>query len=146
MSMSINQTFFCFICTHLTAGEREVDQIKRNADVHEIHKRTIFHSVSALGLPKLIYDHESVFFSLLLTFLLKKKPVFDFYLSNFTLFSPLCRRIIWLGDLNYRLNLSYEKTRDLISKKEWSKLLEHDQVIITVVTVRIWISNMIFRK
>ncbi|ESQ28037.1 hypothetical protein EUTSA_v10018239mg [Eutrema salsugineum] len=94
VSMSINQTFFCFICTHLTAGEREVDQIKRNADVHEIHKRTIFHSVSALGLPKLILDHE---------------------------------RIIWLGDLNYRLNLSYEKTRDLIFKKEWSKLLEHDQ-------------------
>lgn len=62
VSMSINQTFFCFINTHLTAGEREVDQIKRNADVHEIHKRTVFHSVSALGLPKLIYDHESVFF------------------------------------------------------------------------------------
>ncbi|XP_006390752.2 type IV inositol polyphosphate 5-phosphatase 3 isoform X3 [Eutrema salsugineum] len=96
VSMSINQTFFCFICTHLTAGEREVDQIKRNADVHEIHKRTIFHSVSALGLPKLILDHE---------------------------------RIIWLGDLNYRLNLSYEKTRDLIFKKEWSKLLEHDQLV-----------------
>ncbi|CAN8239379.1 unnamed protein product [Cochlearia groenlandica] len=96
VSLSINQTFFCFICTHLTAGEREVDQIKRNADVHEIHKRTIFHSVSALGLPKLIYDHE---------------------------------RIIWLGDLNYRLSLSYEKTRDLISKKEWSQLLEHDQLI-----------------
>ncbi|KAH0938341.1 hypothetical protein HID58_005802 [Brassica napus] len=96
VSMSINQTFFCFICTHLTAGEREVDQIKRNSDVHEIHKRTVFHSVSALGLPKHIYDHE---------------------------------RIIWLGDLNYRLNLSYEKTRDLISKKEWSKLLEYDQLV-----------------
>ncbi|KAJ0241106.1 Type IV inositol polyphosphate 5-phosphatase 3 [Hirschfeldia incana] len=96
VSMSINQTFFCFICTHLTAGEREVDQIKRNADVHEIHKRTVFHSVSALGLPKLIYDHE---------------------------------RIIWLGDLNYRLNLSYEKARDLISKKEWSHLLEYDQLV-----------------
>ncbi|KAL0683156.1 hypothetical protein Bca4012_050004 [Brassica carinata] len=96
VSMSINQTFFCFICTHLTAGEREVDQIKRNADVHEIHKRTAFHSVSALGLPKHIYDHE---------------------------------RIIWLGDLNYRLNLSYEKTTDLISKKDWSKLLEYDQLV-----------------
>ncbi|KAL1212465.1 Type IV inositol polyphosphate 5-phosphatase 3 [Cardamine amara subsp. amara] len=96
VSMSINQTFFCFICTHLTAGEREVDQIKRNADVHEIHKRTVFQSVSALGLPKLIHDHE---------------------------------RIIWLGDLNYRLSLSYEKTRDFISKKEWSNLLEHDQLV-----------------
>ncbi|CAH8337430.1 unnamed protein product [Eruca vesicaria subsp. sativa] len=96
VSMSINQTFFCFICTHLSAGEREVDQVKRNADVHEIHKRTVFHSVSALGLPKLIYDHE---------------------------------RIIWLGDLNYRLNLSYEETTDLISKKDWSKLLEYDQLV-----------------
>lgn len=35
---------------------------------------------------------------------------------------------IWLGDLNYRLNLSYEKTRELISKKEWSKLFENDQL------------------
>lgn len=39
-----------------------------------------------------------------------------------------CRRIIWLGDLNYRINLSYEKTRELVSKKEWSKLAEKDQV------------------
>ncbi|CDY37949.1 BnaC02g20620D [Brassica napus] len=80
----------------VSVREREVDQIKRNADVHEIHKRTVFHSVSALGLPKHIYDHE---------------------------------RIIWLGDLNYRLNLSYEKTTDLISKKDWSKLLEYDQLV-----------------
>lgn len=39
-----------------------------------------------------------------------------------------CRRIIWLGDLNYRINLSYEKTRELISKKDWSQLAEKDQV------------------
>lgn len=80
VSMSINQTFFCFICTHLTAGEREVDQIKRNADVHEIHKRTVFHSVSALGLPKLIYDHESVFYLASANFV----TCFYFDLSNFT--------------------------------------------------------------
>ena len=84
VSMSIYQTFFCFICTHLTAGEREVDQIKRNADVHEIHKRTVFHSVSALGLPKHIYDHESVFFfslSLLLTFLHKFLKLYSVFTS-----------------------------------------------------------------
>ncbi|GJX98671.1 aspartate--tRNA ligase 2, cytoplasmic-like protein [Tanacetum coccineum] len=37
-------------------------------------------------------------------------------------------RIIWLGDLNYCHNLSYEKTCDLISKSDWSRLLECDQV------------------
>ncbi|THG18250.1 hypothetical protein TEA_017194 [Camellia sinensis var. sinensis] len=43
--------------------------------------------------------------------------------------SPNLRRIIWLGDLNYRINLSYEKTRQLISEKDWSKLVESDQLI-----------------
>ncbi|BFG40907.1 hypothetical protein CerSpe_271810 [Prunus speciosa] len=95
VSMSVYQTFFCFVCTHLTAGEKDADEIKRNADVHEIHRRTHFPSFSDTGLPRSIYDHE---------------------------------RIIWLGDLNYRLNLSYEKTRELISKKEWSKLFENDQL------------------
>lgn len=53
------------------------------------------------------------------------------YLQTFS--ETICfRRIIWLGDLNYRINLSYEHTRQLISKKNWRKLLEHDQVILTI--------------
>jgi type I inositol polyphosphate 5-phosphatase IP5P1/2 len=39
------------------------------------------------------------------------------------------RRIIWLGDLNYRVNLSYEKAHELISKQDWAGLFEEDQVI-----------------
>ncbi|GAV72292.1 Exo_endo_phos domain-containing protein [Cephalotus follicularis] len=96
VSMSIYQTFFCFICAHLTSGEKDGDELKRNADVHEIHRRTLFHSVSGIGLPKSIYDHE---------------------------------RIIWLGDLNYRINLSYEGARELISQKEWSQLVKKDQLV-----------------
>ncbi|KAI3672366.1 hypothetical protein L6452_38452 [Arctium lappa] len=95
VSMSIYQTHFCFICTHLTSGERDVDAVKRNADVNEIHRRTCFSSMSKAACPRSIRDHE---------------------------------RIIWLGDLNYRINLSYEETRDLISKNDWSKLLESDQL------------------
>ncbi|XP_017247563.1 type IV inositol polyphosphate 5-phosphatase 3 isoform X2 [Daucus carota subsp. sativus] len=96
VSMSIFQTLFCFICTHLTSGEKEAEAIKRNADVHEIHRRTHFNSFSNIRLPKTIHDHE---------------------------------RIIWLGDLNYRISLSYDTTRQLISKRDWSKLLECDQLI-----------------
>ncbi|XP_031251414.1 LOW QUALITY PROTEIN: type IV inositol polyphosphate 5-phosphatase 3 [Pistacia vera] len=96
VSMSIHQTLFCFICTHLTSGEKEGDEQKRNADVYEIHRRTRFYSQSEIGLPKSIFDHE---------------------------------KMIWLGDLNYRINLPYEKTRELISKKDWSKLMEKDQLI-----------------
>ncbi|GMI77096.1 hypothetical protein like AT1G71710 [Hibiscus trionum] len=96
VSMSIYQTLFCFICTHLTSGEKDGDELKRNADVHEILRRTHFHSLSAIGHPKSIHDHE---------------------------------RIIWLGDLNYRINLRYDEVRDLIYKKEWSKLIERDQLV-----------------
>ncbi|CAI8604303.1 unnamed protein product [Vicia faba] len=95
VSMSIYQTLFCFVCTHLTSGQKEADEIKRNADVREIHQRTHFYSLSDIGLPKSIFDHE---------------------------------RIIWFGDLNYRINLSYETTRELILKKQWSKLVEKDQL------------------
>ncbi|XP_073136836.1 type I inositol polyphosphate 5-phosphatase 1 isoform X1 [Henckelia pumila] len=95
VSMSIYQTFFCFVCSHLTSGEKEVDAVKRNADVQEIHRRTRFSSLSSVGFHKSIYDHE---------------------------------RVIWLGDLNYRINLSYYQTRKLISQKDWSKLIESDQL------------------
>lgn len=96
VSMSIYQTLFCFICTHLTSGEKDGDELKRNADVREIHRRTHFHSVSEIGLPRNILDHE---------------------------------KIIWLGDLNYRISMSYEQTRELIRNKEWSKLVEKDQLV-----------------
>ncbi|GAB4845186.1 Type I inositol 1,4,5-trisphosphate 5-phosphatase [Ancistrocladus abbreviatus] len=96
VSMSIYQTLFCFICTHLTSGEKDGDELKRNGDVHEIHRRTMFHPVSCLGLPKSILDHE---------------------------------KIIWLGDLNYRISLSYERTRELMLKNQWSKLIERDQLV-----------------
>ncbi|KAF5183511.1 Type i inositol polyphosphate 5-phosphatase protein [Thalictrum thalictroides] len=96
VSMSIYQTLFCFICTHLSSGEKDGDELRRNANVQEIHRRTQFRSFSGIGFPKNIHDHE---------------------------------RIVWLGDLNYRINLSYEKTRELISKKEWSKLSDKDQLV-----------------
>ncbi|KAE8666478.1 Type I inositol 1,4,5-trisphosphate 5-phosphatase CVP2 [Hibiscus syriacus] len=96
ISMSIYETLFCFICTHLTAGEKDGDELKRNADVHEILKRTHFLSFSSIGFPKVIHDHE---------------------------------RIIWFGDLNYRMKLPYDKARELISKEDWSELIKHDQFV-----------------
>ncbi|CAO2174868.1 unnamed protein product [Urochloa humidicola] len=37
-------------------------------------------------------------------------------------------RIFWLGDLNYRLDVSYERAHELISTKSWSELAEADQL------------------
>ncbi|XP_043722115.1 type I inositol polyphosphate 5-phosphatase 5-like [Telopea speciosissima] len=37
-------------------------------------------------------------------------------------------RVIWLGDLNYRMALSYEETRVLLEENDWDALLEKDQL------------------
>ncbi|TVU21482.1 hypothetical protein EJB05_31118 [Eragrostis curvula] len=95
VSMSIYQTMFCFVCTHLASGEKPGDVQKRNADVQEIHRRTRFAAPGDMQLPKDIYDHE---------------------------------RIFWLGDLNYRLDVSYQKAHELILTKDWSQLAEMDQL------------------
>uniref|UniRef100_A0A0E0C768 Inositol polyphosphate-related phosphatase domain-containing protein n=1 Tax=Oryza meridionalis TaxID=40149 RepID=A0A0E0C768_9ORYZ len=95
VSMSIHQTHFCFVCCHLTSGEKDGDELKRNADVEEILRRTVFNPLPGLSTPKGILGHE---------------------------------RIIWFGDLNYRINLSYERTHELISKQDWDGLFENDQL------------------
>lgn len=62
MSMSLHQTSFCFVCSHLASGEKEGDELKRNADVAEILKGTQFHKIcknpAANLAPERIVDHE----------------------------------------------------------------------------------------
>jgi len=38
-----------------------------------------------------------------------------------------CSRIIWLGDLNYRIALSYRAAKALVEMHDWKTLLENDQ-------------------
>ncbi|KAH7836467.1 hypothetical protein Vadar_001695 [Vaccinium darrowii] len=42
ISMSLHQTSFCFICSHLTSGQKEGDELRRNSDVMEILRKTRF--------------------------------------------------------------------------------------------------------
>ncbi|VAH22010.1 unnamed protein product [Triticum turgidum subsp. durum] len=58
VSMSIYQTPFCFVCCHLTSGEKDGNLTKRNADVEEILRRTVFNPVHRVSMPKGIHDHE----------------------------------------------------------------------------------------
>eukprot|EP01018_Ginkgo_biloba_P013710 Gb_30199 [translate_table: standard] len=97
VSMTIHQTTFCFVCTHLASGEKDGDEVRRNGDVAEILKRTHFprHSTHRPPLPQTILSHD---------------------------------RIIWFGDLNYRLSLEDSKARSLIDKKDWKTLQQSDQL------------------
>ncbi|XP_057762542.1 type IV inositol polyphosphate 5-phosphatase 7-like isoform X1 [Arachis stenosperma] len=98
ISMSIHETNFCFICSHLTSGQKEGDELRRNSDVMEILKKTRFprvHGSDNDKSPETILQHD---------------------------------RIIWLGDLNYRIALSYRSAKALVEMQNWRALLENDQV------------------
>ncbi|XP_020205473.2 type I inositol polyphosphate 5-phosphatase 8 [Cajanus cajan] len=99
ISMTLYHTTFCFVCTHLASGEKDGDEVRRNLDVSEILKKTKFsHSFKSLGQP---LPPESI-------------------LEH--------DKIIWLGDLNYRLVAGYDDTLELLKKNDWQALLEKDQL------------------
>lgn len=60
--MTLHNTTFCFVGTHLASGEKEGDEIRRNSDVTQILKRTRFshsHIDPAQPLPpETILEHE----------------------------------------------------------------------------------------
>ncbi|KAL8152648.1 hypothetical protein V2J09_010408 [Rumex salicifolius] len=101
ISMTLYDATFCFVCTHLTSGEKEGNERKRNLDVTEILKRTRFSRCygSGSGLqslaPETILEHD---------------------------------KTIWLGDLNYRLASTWEDTFKLLVNRDWNALLEKDQL------------------
>ncbi|KAL5061919.1 hypothetical protein RYX36_023656 [Vicia faba] len=98
VSMSFYQTSFCFICSHLASGEKEGDELRRNLDVIEILKNTQF--------PRICKTHHS------------RMP--DKILDH--------DRIIWFGDLNYRISLSRDDAKRLVEMKDWPALFNKDQL------------------
>ncbi|KAL7144767.1 hypothetical protein ABFS83_07G034300 [Erythranthe nasuta] len=98
ISMLLHQTSLCFVCTHLTSGQKEGDELRRNADFIEILRKTRFPRVNGVNeekSPETILEHD---------------------------------RIIWLGDLNYRIALPYRSAKALIEMQNWRALLEKDQL------------------
>ncbi|KAM0864261.1 hypothetical protein ACQ4PT_044056 [Festuca glaucescens] len=98
VSMTLHQTSFCFICSHLASGEKEGDELRRNSDVLEILKVTQFPRIcrrAGQRTPEKIIDHD---------------------------------RVLWLGDLNYRISLSYEDTKKLLTENNWDALFQKDQL------------------
>ncbi|XP_047979699.1 type I inositol polyphosphate 5-phosphatase 8-like isoform X2 [Salvia hispanica] len=56
ISMAVQQTTFCFVCSHLASGEKDGDAARRNWDVMEILRRTRF----SQNHPHTILDHHNI--------------------------------------------------------------------------------------
>ncbi|KAK7330869.1 hypothetical protein VNO77_25075 [Canavalia gladiata] len=61
ISMSLFQSRLCFVCSHLTSGQKDGAEMRRNSDVHEILRRTCFSSVLDTDQPQTIPSHDQVF-------------------------------------------------------------------------------------
>ncbi|KAK4434042.1 Type IV inositol polyphosphate 5-phosphatase 7 [Sesamum alatum] len=98
ISMLLHQTSLCFVCSHLTSGQKEGDELRRNADVMEILRKTRFPRVNSTDdekSPETVLEHD---------------------------------RVVWLGDLNYRIALPYRSAKALVEMQNWRALLEKDQL------------------
>lgn len=146
VSLSFYQTSFCFICSHLASGEKEGDELRRNLDVIEILKNTQFPRICKTPysrMPDKILDHEWA--SLIETFFFWRVTMQRFlnfliiFLSNFSYIwsqnfwlymgNFFSSRIIWFGDLNYRISLSRDDAKRLVEMKDWPALFNKDQVL-----------------
>ncbi|KAL1545909.1 phosphoinositide 5-phosphatase [Salvia divinorum] len=56
ISLVVQQSTFCFVCSHLASGEKEGDAARRNWDVMEILRRTRF----SQNHPHTILDHHNI--------------------------------------------------------------------------------------
>ncbi|XP_057992192.1 type I inositol polyphosphate 5-phosphatase 2 isoform X2 [Hevea brasiliensis] len=61
VSMTLFQSRLCFVCSHLTSGQKDGAEQRRNADVYEIIRRTQFSSVFDTNQPQNIPSHDQIF-------------------------------------------------------------------------------------
>ncbi|CAN4076029.1 unnamed protein product [Withania somnifera] len=63
VSMSLFQSRLCFVCSHLTSGQKDGADQRRNSDVYEIMKRTHFSSIfnTDAEQPQTIPSHDQIF-------------------------------------------------------------------------------------
>ncbi|KAK6250998.1 hypothetical protein SCA6_005003 [Theobroma cacao] len=61
VSMTLFQSRLCFVCSHLTSGQKDGAEQRRNTDVYEIIRRTRFSSVLDSDQPQTIPSHDQMF-------------------------------------------------------------------------------------
>ncbi|KAE8671532.1 Type I inositol 1,4,5-trisphosphate 5-phosphatase CVP2 [Hibiscus syriacus] len=134
VSMTLHQTSFCFVCRHLASGEKEGEKLKRNADVNEILRSTQFPKMCKASNPR---APERISSMVVFAFIILI-PTPILLRVSFNNYCKYCSRVIWLGDLNYRVALSYEKTRSLLEENNWDALLQKDQLNMERYTGRVF--------
>ena len=101
--LKIYNTPALFVCSHLSAGSKPDDAAKRSQDYHDIVSKLSFPAPPAASSDGAVERSASV------------KDAFA---------------SVWIGDLNYRLNLPDDTVRDAIAGGTHAKLLSADQLVL----------------
>ncbi|KAF7828532.1 type I inositol polyphosphate 5-phosphatase 2-like [Senna tora] len=104
VSMSLFQSRMCFVCSHLTSGQKDGAEHRRNSDVNEIIRRTCFSSVFDSDQPQTIPSHDQIFW-----------------------FGDLNYRIS-MSDVEVRKLVALKKWDELMNNDQLSKELRHGHV------------------
>ena len=96
--MKLRSTPLVFICSHLSAGSKLGDEVKRNDDYKTIVDQLAFESREGVDMSQEVYKIDDA------------------------------ASAIWIGDLNYRLNLPDDIVRASIAAGNISSLLAADQL------------------
>jgi len=91
--LELQDAEFCFVNSHLAAGDSEVE--RRNQDYDLINKGVRFHHMENTDNYRLITE---------------------------------CDQIIWMGDLNYRINMEGNVIKSIIAEDNLTMLLNADQL------------------
>eukprot|EP00033_Pygsuia_biforma_P002756 GCRY01003045.1.p1 GENE.GCRY01003045.1~~GCRY01003045.1.p1 ORF type:complete len:870 (-),score=81.03 GCRY01003045.1:203-2641(-) len=105
---------YCFVCSHLAAHFDAVQE--RNNNQHEITRRMVFGldggpGVTTPGRPDTASDRATLLNDGSVGFGIEDHDV-----------------VIWLGDLNYRVELCDIEIKSKIRAKDWEFLLDYDQL------------------
>ncbi|KAI8061690.1 Endonuclease/exonuclease/phosphatase [Gongronella butleri] len=120
--LRLHDTYMCFMASHLAAFVNNCE--RRNQDFCEIAKRVLFKHQADPALAYVAHDwngggDEGV------SYLQHNGLVFD---SDKQASIFHADHLIWLGDLNYRLNLSEAEVKQRLAHNNYDELLEYDQL------------------
>ncbi|KAI9294587.1 DNase I-like protein [Neoconidiobolus thromboides FSU 785] len=121
----LHDSSFCFINCHLAAGQKEISN--RNQDIFNILKKSQFITTA-------VTNNNNYNSSYIRTGpisvpwpTIKKEELI--YLNKQEGIEPLnYEHLFFSGDLNYRINLDQQAVKNLISYKDYSQLIQFDQL------------------
>lgn len=117
--MRVYDSALCLVCSHFASGDQDGDELRRNADFADIMKRCVFSNDPPAD-PAAVAAAGGAGHWGALTAISEHQNV------------------IWMGDLNYRLNAADEEARKLIKNNRLDLLIESDQLLTEMSAKRVF--------